>query len=89
MRKSYRFIPVTGEIVSTDEMLHIVYDLKDDYCGVPANKDIESADLYTTVWYDEEIDEIVDFFNYPIYRESWIQDYNEWIICKFEFPVVM
>lgn len=76
--------PLTGEILTLDEALSELYDLT--YEGkhevvyiVPF--DAEDT-IYTVIRYDmDEYDDFIDVFGGVILRDSWVQDYREWVVC--------
>lgn len=81
------FKMVNGEILTTDEMLNRLYDYSEyeeyeQLFAVPIINDEISGDFYLTVQYEPLVDEFVDTFGVPIFREGWIQDYNEWLLLR-------
>lgn len=74
-----------GQILTTDEMLQELYDYSEcevynESFAVPIIDGEISNDIFLTVQYEPLVDDFVDTFGAPIFREGWIQDYNEWLL---------
>lgn len=88
--EDFGFKMVDGEILDTDKMFYRLFYLTienpEEYETLFAVPVIayDDLDVFLTVQYDPNIDEFVDALGYPIFRESWIQDYKEWVLMESE-----
>lgn len=85
MTKFYEFEQLTGEILSLDDALMALYEyrMEDEFSNVfimPVVGDNVSDDITLSISYDVENDNFTDIFGCVIYKDSWIDDYDEWVL---------